>query len=105
MSPCPERPNDRGACGAGTSPSEADVLAQIADVAREHLQWTDPIAPEQPLVEALALDSLRQLTFIVELENRFRIRLDEGDGSDVQTVSDLIDLIRRKLAERPSDDR
>jgi acyl carrier protein len=77
--------------------SDRDVLAAIAEVGREHLQWTGPIAPEMSLVEAFALDSLRQLTLVVELENRFRIRLDDEDASDVRTVGDLVALIVRKL--------
>lgn len=85
--------------------TDADVMAAIADVARQHLRWTGPISPDVPLVEALALDSLRQLTLIVEIENRFRIRFDQEDESSVKTFSDLTTLIGRKLAQRTSDAR
>jgi acyl carrier protein len=88
-------------------PSLADpatVMAGIADVAREHLQWTAPLSRDLRLVEAMDLDSLRQLTLVVEIENRFRIRLDGQDERSIQTVGDLVDLIQRKLAEADADD-
>ena len=85
--------------------TEAEVVAAIAAVAREHLQWTGPISPEQPLVEALALDSVRQLTLIMEIENRFRIRFETGDESSIRTCGDLVALIGRKLAQRSPDAR
>ena len=83
---------------AGREAADPDaVLAGIADVARQHLQWTEPIARDLPLVEALQLDSLRQLTLVVELETRFRIRLDDQNETTILTVGDLADVIRRKL--------
>jgi acyl carrier protein len=85
--------------------TEAEVMAAIADVAREHLRWTGPIAPDLPLVETLSLDSLRQLTLVVEIENRFRICFNPGDESSIRTCGDLAALIGRKLAERNPDAR
>ncbi len=85
--------------------TEAEVMAAIAEVAREHLRYTGPIAPDLPLVDALALDSLRQLTLLVEIENRFRIRFDTGDESSIRTCGDLVALIGRKLAERSPNTR
>jgi acyl carrier protein len=83
---------------------DAFVLAGIADVARQHLQWTAPASRDLPLVEAFELDSLRQLTLLIELENRFRIRLDDRGETSILTVGDLVDVIRRKLrATHPAD--
>lgn len=93
------------ATDGGTEMSECDVLEAIAEVAREHLKWSGPVTPEMPLVEALRLDSLRLLTLVVEIENRFRIRLDDEDGSSLRTVGDLAALIARKLAQRTPDAR
>lgn len=106
-----ERCNDpadlvRGkARGNRTEMSERDVLEAIAEVARQHLKWSGPITPDMLLVEALKLDSLRLLTLVVEIENRFRICLDNEDGSSLRTVGDLAALIARKLAERTPDAR
>ena len=42
------------------------------------------------LVEDLRLDSIRLLTLAVEVENRFRVRLDEVDEAGIETVGDLV---------------
>lgn len=82
--------------------SEAAVLAAISDVAREHLGWTTPITRETRLVQALALDSIRLLTLVIEVENRFRIRLDGDFQEAPETAGDLVDAIREKLRDQPS---
>jgi acyl carrier protein len=79
-------------------PTDDEVLAGIAEVAREHLDWRAPLSPEMRLVEDLRLDSIRLLTLAVEVENRFRVRLDEQDEEEIETVGDLAATVRRKLA-------
>lgn len=76
---------------------EKEILAGVAAVAREHLAWTRPLAPEMRLIEDLALDSLRLLTLAVEVENRFHVCLDEMDEAGISTVGDLVAAVRRKL--------
>ncbi len=71
------------------------TLAAVREVAREHLRWTGPLRPEMRLVEDLGLDSLKLLTLTVEVENRFRIRLDEETEAQIETVADLVAAIRR----------
>jgi acyl carrier protein len=77
--------------------SDEAILAGIADVARLHLGWEGSLAPEMRLVEDLRLDSIRLLTLAAEVENRFRVRLDELDEGAVETVGDLVTIVRRKL--------
>jgi acyl carrier protein len=79
--------------------SEAAILAGVAEVARIHLGWADPLTPEMRLVEDLRLDSIRLLTLAMEVENRFRVRLDELDEGGIETVGDLVATVRRKLGE------
>lgn len=79
--------------------SEAAILAGIAEVARVHLGWEDPLTPDMRLVEDLRLDSIRLLTLAVEVENRFRVRLDELDEGGIETVGDLVATVRKKLGE------
>jgi len=78
--------------------NDAEILAGVAAVARQHLDWTGEIRPEMRLVEELQLDSLKLLTLAVEVENRFRICLDEADEAGIVTVGDLVAAIRRRLA-------
>jgi acyl carrier protein len=75
------------------------ILAGIAEVARVHLGWEDPLTPDMRLVEDLRLDSIRLLTLAVEVENRFRVRLDELDEGGIETVGDLVATVKRKLGE------
>jgi acyl carrier protein len=77
--------------------SDEMILAGIADVARRHLDWQGPFTPEMRLVEDLRLDSVRLLTLAVEVENRFRVLLDEVDEAGIETVGDLVAIVRRKL--------
>jgi len=75
---------------------DAEILGVIADIAREKLGRHGPLAIDAPLVEGLALDSIRQLTLMVELEDRLRVCLDETDEASIRTLGDLVALIRRK---------
>lgn len=85
--------------GRPAAADEAAILDGIAEVARLHLGWTGEVRPDQRLIETLALDSLRSLTLVVEIENRFRIRLDEEGAGGIETVGDLMRTVRRKLEE------
>ncbi|HEY0782080.1 MAG TPA: acyl carrier protein [Thermoanaerobaculia bacterium] len=75
-----------------------DILSGIAQVARQHLGWEGPMTRDMRLVEDLRLDSIRLLTLAAEVENRFRVFLDETDEASIVTVGDLVDTVRRKLA-------
>ncbi len=90
---------------AGATPDERAVLDGIADVARAHLGWTGELSPDLPIVETFELDSLRQLTLVVEIETRFRVRLDAEDEQSIATVGDLVRVIRRKRGSPASNDR
>ena len=75
--------------------TDEQVLAGIAEVARVHLGYEGPLQLEMRLVEDLSLDSLKQLTLAVEVENRFRIRLDPERDHELETVADLVAAILR----------
>lgn len=77
--------------------TDADVLEQVADLARRELQWDDPLRPEQRLVEDLGLDSLRLVTLAVAVENHFEICLEPEDEETLVTVEDLVRVVRRKV--------
>jgi acyl carrier protein len=77
--------------------NEEAILEGIGEVARRYLGWEGVLTPDMRLVEDLRLDSLRLLTLAAEVENRFRILLDETDEGGIQTVGDLVAIVRRKL--------
>jgi acyl carrier protein len=82
--------------------TEHQILEAIRSVLREHLQIVSPVKRETDLFRDLALDSLKQLTFIVELENRFRICFDEGDEEGLRTIGDVVGLVARRLEDESS---
>lgn len=49
------------------------------------------------LFRDLELDSIQQLTFVVELENHFRICFDEGDDAGIETIGDVVDAVSERL--------
>lgn len=79
------------------TPTDEALLEGIAAVAREHLGYEGPLDPSTRVMEAMALDSLRMLTLVVEVENRFEVCLEEGDEQGVETVGDLMAVLRRRL--------
>ncbi len=79
------------------SVSNARIIDGIAEVARVHLGWAGELRPEMHLVEDLELDSLKRLTLALEVENHFRICLDEEVA--ILTVGDLVEIIRERLDE------
>ncbi len=79
------------------SAQAVSIIDRIAEVARVHLGWAGELRPEMRLVEDLELDSLKRLTLALEVENHFRICLDEEAA--ILTVGDLVEIIRERLDE------
>jgi acyl carrier protein len=77
--------------------SDAQIIDGITEVARQHLGWKGSLSPEMRLVEDLELDSIKTLTLALEVENHFKVCLDEEAG--IQTVGDLVAIIRELLDE------
>ncbi len=79
--------------------TEHQILEGVREVIRDHLQMQSPVGNETHLFHDLQLDSLKQLTLVVELENHFRVRLDAGDEEGLETIGDVVRLIDRRLSE------
>ena len=73
------------------------VLEDVRRVLEEHLLISD-VREETDLFRDLELDSVQQLTFIVELENAFEICFDEGDEASIRTIGDVVDIVSRRLS-------
>jgi len=80
-----------------------EILRGVTEVARRHVGFEGRLEPEMDLVEDLALDSIRLLTLAVEVENRFRVCLDEEDEAAITTVGDLVAAVERELGDGASD--
>ena len=78
--------------------TDDEILHAITEVARDKLELEGDLQRDSRLVEDLELDSIRLLTLAMEVEDRFRIFLDEDDEEAIVTVADLVDVVGRKLA-------
>lgn len=76
--------------------SDEDLRAGLAEVARRHLGYEGPLSDDTPLIEAMRLDSVRLLTLVAELENHFKIILEDGDEAGIESVGDLLAVLRRR---------
>jgi len=54
------------------------------------------IAPEMILLSDLKLDSFDIATLVSEIENEFRIRVNDRDINNFKTVQNIIDYIEEK---------
>ncbi len=73
------------------------VLEDVQRVLEKHLRIAD-VQEETDLFRDLELDSVQQLTFIVELENAFEICFDEGDEARIRTIGDVVDIVSHRLS-------
>lgn len=78
---------------------EQEVLAVIERVLLEELKRGAPVDPAQRLRD-LALDSMELTVLVVELEDRFRVRLDAGDAGEATTLGDLARLVAARAQAR-----
>lgn len=72
-----------------------EILDGIAEVASTHLQWRGPVSDDLRLVEDLELDSIKMLTLALEVENHFRVCLDQEAA--IETVGDLVAAVAERL--------
>ena len=74
-----------------------EIFADLERIAREAVDFEGELTPGARLVEDLGLDSIRLLTLATEVEDHFRICLDEQDEAAIVTAADLAAIVERKL--------
>jgi acyl carrier protein len=52
-------------------------------------------------LQSWGLDSLKVMSLVFKIEERYGIVLDEEDADDLRTVRDLATLVLRRIQERP----
>ena len=80
-----------------SSMPRAEILEGVRRVFADELK-IESLTEETHLVRDLKLDSIQQLTLVVELENRFRVAFGQGDETGIENVGDVVDLIERRLS-------
>ena len=76
----------------------AEILAGVRKVFADELK-IEGLTEETRLVRDLKLDSIQQLTLVVELENRFRVAFGQGDETGIERVGDVVDVLERRLSD------
>ena len=91
-------------------PSEAEIIACIERLAREilnlppgHMGTDDGLRPEAALVTTLDLDSVARLELLFAIEETYGIIIDLEDGVKLDTVGDLVHMVRKHVSESTSD--
>ncbi len=74
------------------------ILEGVREVFAQQLRIHD-LTEDTHLLRDLKLDSIQQLTLVVELENRFRIAFGDGDETGIEKVADVVDLLERRLSD------
>ena len=82
-----------------SQPNEAEVIGQLRQIVSTKLGYAGDLRPEMRLVEDLELDSIRLLTLAMEVEDHFQVRLGEEDEAGIETVGDLVRVVRGKVGE------
>ena len=77
----------------------ANNYDDILQTLREHLKQFSPpdieITPETDLINQLAIDSVKLLNLVMEIEDEFDISVPLNALADVQTVHELTSLIHQ----------
>jgi acyl carrier protein len=76
------------------------ILADLKRIAVGKLELAPErlarIRPDASLVEVLELDSLAQVVFVLEIEEHYGFRFEPEEIARVQTIADLVGVIRRR---------
>jgi acyl carrier protein len=75
--------------------TETAILDGLESIAKQHLSYEGPLPLDASIVDTLKLDSIRMLTLVVEVENRFKVCLEEADESSIETLRDLVHVVMR----------
>jgi len=73
------------------------VLDVVRRVLRDECAVDAPITPDTHLTRDLALESIGQLTLLVELENHYRRTLEDTPDDPPETVGDVVRMVRAAL--------
>lgn len=79
--------------------NQSGVFDELRQLLRVRLHVEREIVPATDLVADLALDSLKQLELLVEVENHFGVCLEAEADQEVLTIGDLVAWIERARVE------
>jgi len=77
----------------------AVVVKHFLNELEEHIK-PENITLESNLRDDLGLDSLQAVSIIMNIEDEFDISVSEDELTNVQTVGDVVGILRKKLEEK-----
>lgn len=80
------------------APSLPDVTRDIIDMISSEMPLPD-LTAESSLLDG-GLDSLRVMSLVLRIENRWDIDLDADDADELRTVGDLARLVLHRIEEK-----
>lgn len=76
----------------------AQLLDEIKALAAETLEVeTDDVTEASRFSDDLEADSLDLVELVMAMEEKFDIKIDEGELEDIETVGQVIDIVEAKL--------
>lgn len=81
-------------------PDEHELFAAVRELLASHGSAGVAITRETDLAADLSIDSVAAMDLVMAIEDRYDLDIPVNQLSDLRTVGDLVDLVRRQLAER-----
>lgn len=76
----------------------AQLLDEIKALAAETLEVeTDDVTEASRFSDDLEADSLDLVELVMAMEEKFDIKIDEGELEDIETVGQVIDIVEAKI--------
>ncbi len=76
----------------------AEILAGLGEIAADHFDLPDLVLTrETTAADVPGWDSLAHIQFLMQIENRFRVRFKASEVSSFADVGQLADRIRSRL--------
>jgi acyl carrier protein len=79
---------------------DQEILEGVSAVLRDTFHLEANLTMATRLAEVVELDSLKRLRLAVALEDRFDIVLERADEAGLDSMADLVSLLRRHIHER-----
>ena len=79
-----------------TSTQHQTIRQTLIELAQRELQLTKEL---KDTTLSTQLDSMQRLSLVVAIEDHFKICFDPEDEEEIDTISQVVDLIVRKLSE------
>lgn len=80
------------------------ILTEVRQLFHDKLGRNESLDRETHIVKDLGIDSLGQLSIVVEIENHFEIYFDPDGTRTVETIGDVVDEVYRCLTHKNSED-